>query len=93
VYGNASKTPIVLIGLRYPVTITDTYVQIGCECHTAAEWDRFNEERIARMDGCTSRRFWQAHSETILTLAAYHQSGIAADKACGTNKTECSADA
>ena len=64
------RCPIQLIGLAYPVTILDQHMQIGCELHTLAEWEAFDDERIARMDGRTSRKFWDAHKSALLALAA-----------------------
>jgi len=69
VYGNAWVSPIVLHGLHYPVTITDNHMRIGCEFHTLAEWEQFDDERIARMDGCCSRRFWVAMKPLLLGIA------------------------
>jgi len=34
----ASRRPIVIAGGEYDVTITDTYVQIGCMCHPLSWW-------------------------------------------------------
>ena len=69
VYGNAQVSPIVISGLTYPVTITDKHMQIGCEFHLLSEWQVFDDERIARMDGCSSRRFWKAWKEPLLAIA------------------------
>ena len=63
------RPPLQLYGLAYPVTILDQHMQIGCELHTLAEWDAFDDERIARMDGVTARRFWKAHKAALLSLA------------------------
>ena len=69
VSGNAQKTPIFITGLKYPITITDAHMRIGCEFHTLAEWAVFDDERIARMDGVASRNFWKAHRDTLLAIA------------------------
>ena len=34
----ASRSPIVIAGGEYDVTITDTHVQIGCMCHPLSWW-------------------------------------------------------
>jgi len=64
-----TRNPLQLHGLTYPVTILDAHMQIGCECHRLSDWEAFDNERIARMDGATSRRFWDAHKATLLGLA------------------------
>ena len=64
------RRPVEISGLAYPVTILDQHMQIGCELHTLAEWEAFDDERIARMDGRTSRKFWDAHKSALLALAA-----------------------
>jgi hypothetical protein len=52
VYGNArvSKTPINIIGLAYPVTITETHLFAGCQGHLFESWRGFTEEQIREMD-------------------------------------------
>lgn len=69
VSGDAQKTPIFITGLKYPITITDAHMRIGCEFHTLAEWAVFDDERIARMDGVASHHFWKAHRDTLLAIA------------------------
>jgi hypothetical protein len=69
VSGNAQKTPIFIAGLKYPITITDAHMRIGCEFHTLAEWAVFDDARIARMDGVASSHFWKAHRDTLLAIA------------------------
>ena len=64
------RCPLQISGLAYPVTILDQHMQIGCELHTLAEWEAFDNERIARMDGRASRKFWDAHKVALLALAA-----------------------
>ena len=64
-----SRTPLQLYGLAYPVTILDQHIQIGCQLHSTAEWDAFDDEAIAKMDGCAARRFWKEHKAAIIALA------------------------
>ena len=64
-----SKPPIQVFGLGYRVTILDAHMQIGCELHSLAEWEAFDNERIARMAGVAARRFWDAHKDGLLALA------------------------
>ena len=64
-----TRAPLQLFGLDYPVTIVDAHMQIGCELHSLAEWEAFDDERISRMDGKRARRFWDAHRDTLLALA------------------------
>ena len=61
--------PLQLYGLDYSVTILDAHMQIGCELHSLAEWEAFDNERIAKMDGTRSRRFWDANRDALLALA------------------------
>jgi len=65
-----TRIPLQLHGLDYPVTILDDHMQIGCELHTIADWLAFDNERIAMMDGKRARKFWDAHRDALLALAA-----------------------
>lgn len=64
-----TKPPIQIYGLKWPVTILDAHMQVGCELHSLAEWAEFNEARIAGMDGFASRKFWNSHRDTLLSIA------------------------
>jgi hypothetical protein len=60
---------IALVGLAYPVIVTQTHITIGCETHSAEDWAAFDDFRIAAMDGLTGARFWRDHRDVILKLA------------------------
>ena len=63
------KAPLQVWGLTYPVTILDQHMQIGCELHSLADWEAFDDRRIAAMDGAASSRFWRDHKTALLGLA------------------------
>ncbi len=71
-----NRVPLQLDGLRYPVTILDAHIQIGCELHTVPEWAAFDDERIVKMDGKTALTFWSAHKAAILALAVSDGRGV-----------------
>ena len=68
VSGDAWVTPICVTGLKYPVTITDHHMTIGCEFHLISEWREFDDRRIAEMDGLQSSRFWRDHKTVLLAI-------------------------
>jgi hypothetical protein len=70
------RAPLQLFSLYWPVTILDDHMQIGCELHTIAEWAAFDDRRIAEMSGTTALRFWRAHKESLLALAASDGRGV-----------------
>lgn len=63
-------TPLCLTGLRWAVWILDTHMQIGCELHTFAEWEGFDDRAIAEMDGRKALKFWRQWREPLLALCA-----------------------
>jgi hypothetical protein len=65
-----TKPPIQISGLRWFVTILDAHMQIGCELHSLAEWNGFDDRRIAEMDGRDALRFWREHKTALLGLRA-----------------------
>ena len=75
VFGNArvSKTPVCVTGLLWPVTISDNIIQIGCQGHTADEWDEFDNHAIAGMDGRDALKFWVKYKQLIMQHARLHQ--------------------
>jgi hypothetical protein len=44
-------------------------MQIGCQLHTISEWSAFDDRKIISMDRA-ALRFWRAHKESLLALAA-----------------------
>ena len=74
-----NKPPIQLFGLHWRVTILDLHMQIGCELHALADWAAYDDKRIAEMDGRNAMRFWRAHKDVLLSLAASAGRGPAAE--------------
>jgi uncharacterized protein YjbI with pentapeptide repeats len=72
----ASIPPLFVEGLCWPVMVTDCHIMIGCEVHTTDEWAAFDNERIARMDGCSARLFWGQWKKPLLAMARAHQSKV-----------------
>ena len=64
-----TRTPLQLWGLRWPVTIIETHMQIGCQIHALADWWEFDDAAIAAMDGKDALRFWRAHKAALMALA------------------------
>ena len=65
-----NKPQIQLFGLHWSVTILDSHMKIGCELHALADWAAYDDKRIAEMDGREALRFWRAHKDVLLSLAA-----------------------
>lgn len=53
---------------QYPITITDGNISIGCETHTAEEWDNFKDSRIALMDDI-ALAWWRKNKAEVMRLA------------------------
>ena len=49
----------------YPITYTETTLQIGCERHQIAAWKGFDEERILSMGGKSALVFWRKYKDLI----------------------------
>ena len=64
-----NKRPVQVYGLLWLVTILDAHMQIGCELHSLAEWQTFDDARICAMDGRDALRFWRDNKEALLSLA------------------------
>ena len=63
-----SRPPIMILGLRWPVIITDACIRIGRELHSAEDWEAFDDTRIAKVyDGALE--FWRAYKAAIMALA------------------------
>ena len=76
-----NKPPIQLFGLRWRVTILERHMQIGCELHKLSDWAKYDDARIAAMDGRNALRFWRAHKDVLLGLARSAGCGAATEPA------------
>ena len=64
-----TRAPIQMHGLRWPVTILDAHMVIGCQTHRLSEWDAFDNHAIAAMAGKHALRFWREHKANLLGIA------------------------
>jgi hypothetical protein len=64
------RAPLQIAGLHWPVYILDHHMQIGCELHSFAQWASFDDARIVKMSGKDALRFWRAHKDALLAMAA-----------------------
>jgi uncharacterized protein YjbI with pentapeptide repeats len=64
-----------LLGKYWPIFIFDAHIKIGCQLHSTADWESFDDECISRMAG-NALEFWIENKELILTLAKHHQKNI-----------------
>lgn len=59
-----SRNPILIAGARWPVTITDNHILIGCQHHLIAKWQGFSDDEIAKMsEGALD--FWKKWKDFI----------------------------
>lgn len=74
IYGDAlvKKSPIIVSGLTYPVTITETHIFIGCQGHLKKRWHNFTDGDIYKMNGEKATFFWGKYKKHILWLAYTH---------------------
>lgn len=52
------KSPINIIGLEYPITITETHLFAGCQGHEFKAWKGFTSDEIFKMDGEKASKFY-----------------------------------
>ena len=64
---DSGRAPIQLYGLRWPVTITDSQMRIGCQLHAFSAWRDFSPAQIRLMDS-NATAFWKAHKATLFAL-------------------------
>lgn len=57
-----------ITGLRWPVIVFDSHIEIGCQAHTADEWVAYSDLDIQEMDP-EALEFWTKHKAAILGLA------------------------
>jgi hypothetical protein len=63
-----SFNPIFIDGLKWPVSIFDVSMNIGCEWHTLVEWKAMTDEQISSMH-CEALAWWTSHKELLMGVA------------------------
>lgn len=60
-----TKTPIVITGAYYTITIWDSHIQIGCKFHSMKDWFGFSDDVIYEMDKKHAIAFWRQWKESL----------------------------
>lgn len=66
---------LAIHGLLWPVAISETHMQIGCQNHSIAAWKRFSKSDLAHM-GNTVIDFYKQNKQLILAAIAVKQSSV-----------------
>ena len=66
------KVPLQIVGLKYSVIITKEHIKIGCECHKAEEWKKFDNSEIIRMDGKEALVWWNDNKDFVFMCHERH---------------------
>ena len=61
-----NKAPISILNLAYFILVFESHMKIGCEFHSHAEWGKFTDREIAKMDGKTGLRFWHENKLALM---------------------------
>jgi hypothetical protein len=72
-YGDKlTKTPLFLYNLEWDVTITTTFLRIGCQVHLISDWASFDDDRISEMSS-SALAFWRKYKSAIMALCEAHK--------------------
>jgi hypothetical protein len=63
--GDRSYIKSIFVTEVYPITYTDSVLQIGCECHLIEDWWEFDDKKIMNMDGKTALKFWREWKDLL----------------------------
>jgi len=72
--GPQSTKLLAFNGLLWPIAVSKTHIQIGCQLHSIAEWDNFGDAEIDRMSP-DALYFWRHNKALIMTIAETAQKG------------------
>jgi uncharacterized protein YjbI with pentapeptide repeats len=67
-----TKAPLFLYNLPWDVTITTTFLRIGCQVHLISDWATFDDDRISGMSA-SALTFWRKYKSVILALCEAHK--------------------
>ncbi len=66
-----TKTPLFIFNLTWDVTITTTFLRIGCQVHLISDWKAFDDEKITEMSS-SALKFWKRYKTAIVALCDAH---------------------
>jgi hypothetical protein len=64
-----TTVPVSITGLLWNILILDWHMKIGCELHSFADWKKFKDPRISKMDG-NALDWWKVHRKPLMALIA-----------------------
>ena len=67
-----TKTPLFLYSLDWDVTVTTTFLRIGCQVHLISDWASFDDDRISEMSS-SALTFWRKYKSVIMALCEAHK--------------------
>ena len=73
VSGKCTKTPVVLMGLPYVVTIMDDELSFDCQAKLSQEWLSITNQELMLMDKAKAVRFYNKYWKIIKPIAEMHQ--------------------
>ena len=68
VSGECSKTPVVISGLKYPITIIDSDLRVGCQFHSFNYWKSVKDVQLRAMDGNDAVEFYHSTLKPLMEL-------------------------
>ena len=68
-----TRTPLVLMGLPYTVTIMDEELSFDCQSRTTQEWMEMTNEELMVLDKSKAVRFFNKYRDHMKYLANIHQ--------------------
>ena len=69
-----TKTPIVISGLYYNVTVMDNHLSVDCMTRTRGEWMEISNRELLLFDGKPAVRFFNEYRDMLNMVAMLHQS-------------------
>ena len=64
--------PILIGGLNWCITISESYLEVGCQRHKHEEWVKFDDKTIGEMHS-DALPFWKHHGKWLLASCKAHR--------------------
>ena len=80
--------PILISGLYWYVTISESFLKIGCQRHRHSEWSKFTDDEIAEMEP-RAIKFWKQNKSWLLSACKSHRKESLAYRKSNHEKVYC----
>ena len=69
-----NRTPLQILGLVYPVLITETHLLVSCQAFTFEEWEAMTDADYTKFEPVNGAKFAREWRDKLIAIGRYWKS-------------------